>query len=155
MADDLQDLLARVEKAEGPDRELDCLLHVTLHGWKLAKVPPDYDGRNECEVWTQDGKLIEGFAYPNRGAVSPFYHVPGHEGDKTRYSARYEDAMALCRNFAPMWVGPIHVMDCGSAQVVFEARDPCDRRSEQAVAPTPAIALLAALLKAKIAERRP
>lgn len=148
---ELQDLLARVEAASGADRELDCLLHVTLERWKLTNVPPDYDGKNECEVWTPDGKLIEGFAYPNRGKVSPFYHVPGHSADKVHYTSRYEDAMRLCRLHAPAWVGPIHVMDCGSAQVTFEARDPCERRTEQAFGETPALALIAALLKALIA----
>jgi hypothetical protein len=80
----IEELVGRVEAATGPDRELDdalldlaCEAFVARRGWKLAHIGPDYDGKNESDFYTRDGKLVEGFDYPRKGGVGKFYHVRG------------------------------------------------------------------------------
>jgi hypothetical protein len=78
---DLSDLIARVEAASGPDRELDADIAEHVYGWKRATIGPDYDGENSCEILTPDGKLIPGFAYPNRGVIHRSYHCENYTRD--------------------------------------------------------------------------
>jgi hypothetical protein len=83
-------LIERLKAATGPDRELDAEIHVRVNGWKLAPVPKDYDGLNEGETYTPDGEPITGFAYPPKGKIGLYYHVPrGHGCD---YTDRVESA---------------------------------------------------------------
>lgn len=86
-------LIERLERATGASRELDAEIHVRVHGWKLAPVPKDYDGLNAGETYTPDGNQITGFAYPPKGKIGLYYHVPhGPGGD---YTASVGAALAL------------------------------------------------------------
>ena len=95
------DMLAeRCEKAKGPDRELDAEIAEHAYGWKRAKVGPDYDGQNACEILTESGELLKGFAYPPRGFLPLYYHVPKYTRDPTdpavpRNYVREQTAAAL------------------------------------------------------------
>lgn len=78
---DITSLIERIEAATGPDRELDADIAEHVYGWKLAHVGPDYDGNNACDILTPDGRLIEGFAYPHRGAIHRAYHCEKYTRD--------------------------------------------------------------------------
>ena len=69
-------LADRREAAEEGSRELDCEIHVAVNGWKLLEVGPDFDGKNNCAVFTPGGRRIDGFHYPTKGVIHPYYHVP-------------------------------------------------------------------------------
>lgn len=81
---EIRALADAVERAIAGSLELDCEIHVRAHGWRLAKLPNDYDGANECEIWTPNGRLLDDWLYPRRGAISPYFHVPPHEAMYTR-----------------------------------------------------------------------
>jgi hypothetical protein len=78
---ELAELADRVEALRKPDRELDAEIAEKVHGWKLTTVGPDYDGQNACEILTENGELVKGFAYPPRGKLPRYYHVPEYTRD--------------------------------------------------------------------------
>ena len=80
-ADELDALAERVERLTVADREIDADVAEKLYGWKPAQVGADYDGKDACEILTQDGKLIPGFAYPPKGKIHRAYHVPDYTRD--------------------------------------------------------------------------
>jgi hypothetical protein len=149
----LAEIIERLEKATEGSREIDRALHVLLHRWKLAAVGPDYDGQNASEVYTSDGKLIPDFGYPPLGKIDPYFHVP--DWPSNQYTRNTDSAIRLVRFWAPKWVGPICITECGSTQVGLDAREPCDPRAVQVVAPTPALALCLALCRALQAQETP
>lgn len=69
-------------------RDLDALVAVEILGWKPAQLGLDARGENPCEVLTRDGKLMQGFGYPNVGKVHRAYHAP-------HYSSELRDALSL------------------------------------------------------------
>jgi hypothetical protein len=71
-------------------RDLDAVIAREVDGWKPAKLGKDARGEHECEVLTRDGKLQEGFHYPNVGQVHLAYHCP-------EYSRDVGTAMAFAR----------------------------------------------------------
>jgi hypothetical protein len=77
----VEDLARRCEEARAPDRDLDAEIAEVVYGWKRALVGPDCDGQNASEILTEDGKLIKGFAYPPRGKIPLYYHVPQYTRD--------------------------------------------------------------------------
>lgn len=79
--EELVELAARVDTLKKPDRALDAEIAEVAYGWKRTLIGPDYDGENACEILTQDGQLIKGFAYPPRGKIPVWYHVPEHTRD--------------------------------------------------------------------------
>lgn len=87
---DMDDLIARLGVAAEGSRELDAEIHVKVNDWRLFKVGPDYDGDNECEVYTPGGGLPGGFVYPPRGRVHPYFHVPD-----LRYTQSIDTALML------------------------------------------------------------
>lgn len=135
----LAGLLARVEKAEGPDREIDCL----IYEWQNPKLTPDmrgmYYGEPSGEYFTLEGSWR---------AIT--------------YTASLDAALALCERVLPGWV----VMNlCEWEDDKLRAQGPwMGQLKERGVlserpnpatcmhAATPALALLAAMLRALIAQ---
>jgi hypothetical protein len=80
----MKDLIAladRVERASGPDRNLDADIAQYAYGWKVARVGLDCDGENASEILTCDGLLPKGFSYPNRGKIHRAYHCEQYTRD--------------------------------------------------------------------------
>lgn len=125
----LADLLARVEKMAGPDREIDAALHA------LAR-PDDFDDADEAD-W-----------YLNfRGANNASrYHfdligIP-------RYTGTVDGALRFCKTVLPQHVGRIGFgAGNGEAQIWRLSEMPVN-----AVGHSPALALVAAVLKALVAK---
>lgn len=144
----LVELLARVDAAEGAHRYVDCWLACALDGFfpTLAEWPARDGTRwrvNFCCL--NDG-----------GGISS----PGHGGDQMvpLYTASLDAALALCERVLPGWcIATIGQQDGGSWWV--ELREG-HRTSYNRVADSdariafkaPALALVAAMLKAKIAQ---
>lgn len=134
-AHDLSSLLERVKAASGPDRELDCAIAIAVDGFFIDGA--DYKGRPKyCYL-------------DERGQNSP---GQGHDMLVRCYTASLDAALALVERAKPAWAGLIHLSIAGSGQAAIEARDPCDDRTVQEFGHTPALALLAALLSALIAQ---
>lgn len=130
----LSDLLARVEAATGPDRELDDSLALAS-GWH----PPGVDPRL--------------FSNPDTHRLYA-HHAPA-------FTASLDAALALCERVLPGWRW---TLDSESnregvprgkpgASVYIDQYDP-DAPFHSAEAPTPALALLAAMLKALDAQAK-
>jgi hypothetical protein len=64
------------------NRDLDATIEEQIFGWTLAHVGPDYDGRNECDILTPDGRIPDNYDLPRVGKL--------HRG-------------FLCRNFSGDW----------------------------------------------------
>jgi hypothetical protein len=148
----LDEMIERISKATGPDREIDCALHVALFGWKLARLGKDYDGGNECAVWTRDGELIAGFAYPPWGKLDPYYHVPD-----VGYTASLDATIALCVRVLPGWHWHVETIAKPHTQWIAEIYDheaDRPRRVKQGHSKaTPALALCLAILRALTAQK--
>lgn len=83
-------------------RQLDGYIAYRYYGWRMTKVPRDYDGQNECEVLTPDGILADG-SVPNKGKVGPYFLVP-----------EYTRSLSLAAEFA---------RKMGYHDLQFEAKD--------------------------------
>lgn len=58
----LNEIIERLEKARGPDRELDALIVAELHDATMRPYPPsdDFGWQNKWQFWTHDGKHFLG-----------------------------------------------------------------------------------------------
>jgi len=83
---DLLDLIARLERAEGPDRELDCQIAVAVDGF--YELPPKWEG----------GPV--GYGYTDAEGT-PIH--PGHGGDQLvrRYTSSIDAAVSLAERVLP------------------------------------------------------
>lgn len=59
---DLNKIIERLEKATGPDRELDALIVAELHDATMRPYPPsdDFGPHDKWQFWTHDGKHFLG-----------------------------------------------------------------------------------------------
>ena len=80
---DLSSLIARLDKAEGPDRELDCQIAVAVDGF--YELPPKWEG----------GPV--GYGYTDAEGT-PIH--PGHGGDQLvrRYTSSIDAAVSLAES---------------------------------------------------------
>lgn len=137
----LEGLLARVEKAEGADRELDLAIGLALCGWKM--VPSGL--RDEGE-WLRADDCFYASTNPGSDYPSP--------------TESLDYALSLCERALPGWEAKFTT---GSptrqptASLIPHMRNndgwalgPASRRERQAN--TPALALLCALITALIAQ---
>lgn len=151
-------LIARLEGGGGPNRELDAALRdiaaesfVQHSGWKLATIGPDYDGNNACEIYTQTGKLIAGFGYPNRGIVHRFFHVYPALGT-TDYTSSIDAAVRFVEATLPGWSWSIASGDADDAARASVWGEALGWNRFYGDHPVPAIALVTAALKARQAK---
>lgn len=124
-------MLERLEKATGPDRELDCLLAVAIGGFHTK--PPKYEGGDVLYCrYDQDGTLI----------------MPGQAGDMMvpRYTASIDAALTL---MPPGWEFELtNLYGVASATVPLNVNDVTQvtrRRKDGNIV----LALLAAILEAR------
>lgn len=57
-------------------RHLDAYIAERYYGWKIAKVPKDWHGSNECEVLTPDGILHQ--RVPVNGKIDRHLFAPAY-----------------------------------------------------------------------------
>jgi hypothetical protein len=132
----LADLLARVEGAEGADREIDADLEVALYQPK--------PWRPECH------------RAPNAGLCTVTVYVDGQSGKRTygTSAARHltgsvDEALALVERALPGWRWQI--MKPGTRFEAFVQQPAWSLQFIDATGATPALALIAAMLRALIA----
>lgn len=143
---DLADLIARVEGASGPDRELDVALADALH--PNVTLMPLSSNPEEWVVKIGD-KWVPTTRYP-RGYMTT--------GDRyvQAYTSSLDAALGLVERVLPGWrwmVRRVYPEHDGRTQHVayVESVDYGDYHA--ATAPTPALALILAMLRAKEASR--
>lgn len=119
---DLQGLIERLEKAEGPDRELDlavlCAVPAPSGGW--IEVWPDH------LTWDS---LDEGHRAPP-------------------LTASIDAALAFSERVRPDWCGLSLLELAGSGRFTIQARDACDPTCAEGSHAKPAMAILIATLRA-------
>jgi hypothetical protein len=148
---DLESLLARVEAAEGPDREIDALICAALHVLPAGEVCPPVAADTAVE-WRafEDGWVR---LYATNGHVRD-QHFLGRHADP--FTASLDAALALCERVLPGADVSLFTLRSKrpEARVVTDYDEATDEIYvwEDADGATPALALLAALLKALIAQ---
>jgi hypothetical protein len=140
----LKELLERVEKAEGADREIDGAVYVALEC-----IPND--GRKGANGMTFNRQ----FAPHLRNEGGKLWPTTIH--DAPYYTASLDAALALCERVLPGWewqviYAPKHCdgAGCSYAGVCDEIGDPM--HSVALAGKRPALALLSAMLRALISE---
>ena len=130
-------LLQSLEAAEAGSRELDWLLATEIGGFVIK------------------GEVYGEPAFCQQDEGGGWVH-PGQSGDQMvpRYTSSLNAALALAERVLDQR-GPININIClaGSAQVVIDCVGPCDPIMAQVVASTPALAICAAILKARQSPR--
>lgn len=138
---DLQDLLGRVEAATGADRELDRAIW-----WPVSCLP--------------SGLYMEGDDGARYADVcvglsdTPDWRHLGLYDDAPFYTASLDAALALCERVLPGWTWDIGSECRFDGVMIYTAivwSADCKRDSGEQTAKTPALALLAAMLKAMVA----
>ncbi len=131
----LTDLIERVEGATEGDRETDCELWALHHGLTLEWQGTTLVAGEEGVVgWIDPGRLARNF-YTNRAKTGP--------GSIPAYTASLDAALALCERVLPgLWW---NVGVCSADPLTYSA-DFSDGTEEPG--PTPALALILAMLKA-------
>lgn len=132
-ADQLSALLARAESAKGPDRELDGEVWCAARGYKFMNH-------------TSQG---EGFIY--------WHGTRQFRGEAERLTASLDATLALCERVLPGWdndvMGIAQSLRGGPRAYAGVWRDGLRGETEiKADAPTRSLALLAAMLKALLAQ---
>ena len=135
-ASNLTDLLARLEAAEGADREL---------GFQVicAALGGEYLGLCNSETLSLGYKM----RLPNRVVCSSL--VAGDEADVT---ASLDASLGLVERVLPGWKWGLDTFGSGESQLPFAMLWLSDERHEWARAPTPALAMLCAMVKALVAQ---
>lgn len=139
----LQELLARVEKAERPDRELDTEIF-----WRLVNNQYANEGDYGWRKW-RDAKEAAKTARPGE-----FDDWADHN-EYACYTASIDAAVALVERMLPGWMGEVCFGKSGDQDGRFGATLEHYHMPPYGVlgdGATPALALIAALLKALIAK---
>lgn len=132
---DLRPLLDRIEKAEGPDRELDLLIWVAL----VANPSKEYN-------WS-DGVWFKDHGEKDRG---PYWRACDHTKEAPFYTASLDAALALVERVRPgHWWSIEHVGGAPPAGFA-KARIFTPEVAYSASGSTPALALLSALIRSLI-----
>jgi hypothetical protein len=143
----LQELIARVEAASGPDEELDCILHSAVAlGRRVTE-----DGN---DIWEHDDRLgsrLLGRLDP--GKVRRNFNIHVRPGPS--YTSSLDAAVRLVEEKLPFGIWSIHRGDPrmqtkGATVLILRNADPDgeDEVTFRDSAATPALALVAALLRA-------
>lgn len=119
----LQGLAARVEAATGPDREIDARIWCALNACKFR--------------WADEA----GFTFADDSGKG------WAAGPAPTYTASIDKALALVERNLAGKIGPISLTIAGSGEALICSDDPCGWYVQK-IGPTPALALLSALLAA-------
>lgn len=128
---DMQELIARLEAAEGPDRALDREIGLRIDGWYET-----VDSHGEC-------LMVNGDRYPDHP-----------ESEYPSFTESLDAALALAERVLPDWAWEIR-LDRGGASVQaapvwwMEGLAAPDEGGVSCDGKTPALALCIAILKAK------
>jgi hypothetical protein len=140
----LEDLLARVEKADGPDRELDAMICATLRYADNTDVPMgDWRSLN-FPVWRADRLWVQAVC-DNGDTGASWISEP--------LTASLDAAIAFCEAVLPGWLISLDDEADGTRGAVIlppNGVDVVDRRAGCAILATRPLALIAAILKALI-----
>jgi hypothetical protein len=136
---DLAELLARVEAATGPDRELDAQIVCAANGWTFERfsTPTDRPRMTGCFIYVRSNGV----------------RVWSQAEDNACVTASLDRALALVERVRPGWWREFTEHDNGGPRrwlVTLTAPRGTPGVGE-AEASTPALALLAALLKSLLA----
>jgi len=139
-ADTITSLIEKLEQAEVGSRELDVAIwaHLNPERIKVVEFWPAYTNLQLTAV---------SFTLPPKRTE----HVTHDKGDYLHarpVTTSLDAALALAERTIKAR-GPIDMSIMGSAQVVILAADPCANALSEAFGNTPALALCAAILKAK------
>jgi hypothetical protein len=141
----LHELLERVKAASGPDRELDAAIH-------MAVLPDDFASKiMRGDYATHSWRLGSGgvsYVSPNSGGTS------GGSHPVAAYTASIDAAVALIERVLPGCEWDVSTASGGRAGYEVEIVRPHGGAWTRP-GPTPPLALIAALLEAKIAEDKP
>lgn len=138
---DLQGLIERLEKAEGPDQKLDRDLTRITH----KRTRRHIGGVCGC---CPGGKHLD-LVWVDR-ATDQWKTTARHGFELT---GSIDRALAFSERVRPDWCGPSLLELAGSGRFTIQARDACDPRCAEGSHAKPAIALLIATLRALQATR--
>lgn len=127
-ADQLSELLARVEAAEGSDRYADCWLACALDGF--FPVPKQWPERDRGMTWR----------------VDLFRYEDGGDQMVRKYTGSLDQALALCERVLPGWLRDVRELPSGNWIAFVSTYEPA--RLFDATCRSPPLALLSAMLKA-------
>lgn len=146
---DYTDIISRLEKAEGPDRELDARIWCTMHGVRF---------KEHYDVYGRDSDRLTQVVFsrpPSRKREVTGY---GYYKHAELYTASIDAAVALVERLAPdmrvenlcEWDHPrLRVQGPWSCDLVERGKDCTNgKKAKCSHAPTPALALLSALFRA-------
>lgn len=125
-ADQLSALLARVEAAEGPDRELDARIEAATSPWPEDNTLTFISGSPTFRV--------------HRGSAVALDNARGE------YTASLDAALALCERVLPGWLRDVRELPSGNWIAFVSTYEPA--RLFDATCRSPPIALLSAMLRA-------
>jgi hypothetical protein len=125
---DLSELIARVEGATGPDRELDTLIEVAARWIEAGRVGLAPEHRAKWRG-SRSGYVSDGFST---------YAAE-------RYTSSLDAALALCERVLPGWTARLWISERRSACVLT---DDLGSDGETYAAPTAPLAVILAVLRA-------
>lgn len=147
----LADLLARVEAATAPDRELDARLHVALHPHEHGMIHPGRpDGSRGSSHGPLSGMDWDAWSRLAKHRGSDLGMVANH-GLWPDYTASLNAALTLVERALPGWDYRVERDEGVHKAGVWRSGTYFGGYGTES-APTPALALLAALLRALIAK---
>lgn len=143
MTTDLSSLIERIEKSEGPDRAADALI-----GAAIRWLPQD------GQAWLRDWRGDFGPMPRMTGRIAAFHDNgdPAVHWEAPNFTASLDAAVTLVPE-GWYWRAGHGVLWPGWAHLNLKHPDHCDRGDEHSAhAETPALALCAAALRARIKE---
>lgn len=141
-------LLRKLEEATGPDRELDARLHVALFDPQDVLLDPGHAGKppHRPPVYGAGSELIR-----DEWSKSDWDAIAHQVGASARYTSSVDEAIVLVEKMLPGWRKSVGEATDGKSWAGYlyklEDRPELDTKVI-ANAPTPALALCIALLKA-------
>lgn len=149
----LAELLAKVEAATGPDRELDALIWAALDGWSL-EIEPATNSEGPTSILVASRSLSPNTTERRKVGFydDGFFPMSSWDDDVERYTASIDAAVALVEKMRRGHDVMLLKHDTGSAQagLAKTAGAPVWLNSE--LYATPALALCGALIRALIAK---
>jgi hypothetical protein len=145
---DLADLIARLQAAEGPDRGLDAEIAAAIQ-----RVPewPKYTHLPGCTFDFVPDERDAGWVSVYVTSPDGRQRNPEHCRPVPAYTASIDAALSLVPDGLPWEVGAFGDRATKFAATVFNADHTCPPERYQIEAPTPALALCIACLKARVA----
>lgn len=145
MTQDIEAIIERLEKAEGPDRELDCFIWCLANG----KAPVYINDILNAQYYEKDTLIREPLGHRKDG---PFVarECLG-EPAPPKYTASQDAAIALCKELLPGRMWEVRGWPTGAIAKVFSEANGCWWEERHKSEP---IALLIAMCRAYLAKEK-